>query len=167
MSSAPSNRVVQLVGKGVFILVGLGCLVGALAYAYRTQAFLRTSVAVQGNIAGFKQVDNVHRGTTMYFPVFRFDVPGSNSFTVVSRTSYGSSAFKVGESVAVRYPPGQPEKAVIDSFGQLWLMDLAVGTFGALFFALGLWTKVFGWRRSRRDLPSANPNSEVGIVQRQ
>jgi protein-S-isoprenylcysteine O-methyltransferase Ste14 len=72
----------------------------------------------------------------------------------------------VGERVTVRYPAGHPERAVIDSFGQLWLMDWAVGSFGALFFAIGLVTLIFGWRRGRRDLPSPNPDSEAGIVRR-
>lgn len=164
MVSAAPGRAGQLVGKFVFIFVGLGCLVGALTYAYRTQVFLRTSVTVQGRIAGFKPVRTTRNGLTTYAPVFRFDVPGSHFATVVSHTSSGSPAFKVGESVTVHYPPGYPEKAVIDSFGQLWFMDWAVGSFGALFLGIGMFTLVSG---RRRDLACPDPDSEVGIVRRQ
>jgi protein-S-isoprenylcysteine O-methyltransferase Ste14 len=103
----------------------------------------------------------------MYAPVFRFEVPGTHFATVVSHTSSSSPAFKVGEWVTVHYPAGHPEKAVIDSFGQLWLMDWAVGSFGALFFGVGVLTLVSGWRRNRRDLASPSPDSEVGIMRRQ
>jgi hypothetical protein len=167
MVSGTPSRAGQLLGKSVFILVGLGCLVGALIYAHRMQAFLRTSVTVQGRIAGFKPVRTTQNGLTTYAPVFRFEVPGTHFANVVSHTSSGSPAFKVGDWVTVHYPPGHPEQAVIDSFGQLWLMDLAVGSFGAIFFAVGLLTLLSGWRRNRRDLPSPSPDSQVGIVRRQ
>jgi hypothetical protein len=166
MQSASRSPAGQLAGKLVFLVVGLGCLVGAFRYAYRTEVFLRTSVTVQGRIAGFKPVRTIRTGRTTYAPVFRFDVPGSHFVTVVSRMSSGSPAFKVGESVTVHYPPGHPEEAVIDSFGQLWLMDCAVGGFGALFFGTGMLTLVSGWRRNRRDLPSPDPNAAVGILRR-
>jgi hypothetical protein len=166
MQSARPGRVGQLVGTCVFLVVGFACLGGALLYAYRTEVFLRTSVTVQGRIAGFKPVRTIRTGRTTYAPVFRFDVPGTHFATVVSHVSSGSPAFKVGESVTVHYPPGHPEEAVIDSFGQLWLMDCAVGGFGALFFGIGMLTLVSGWRRKRRDLPSPDPNAQVGILRR-
>jgi hypothetical protein len=166
MQSAAPGRASQLVGKCVFLIVGFGCLVGALIYAYRTQVFLRTSITVQGRIAGFKPVRTTRNGLTTYAPVFWFGVPGTHFATVVSRTSSGSPAFKVGELVTVHYPPGHREKAVIDSFGQLWLMDWAVGGFGAVFFAIGVLTLVAGWRRNRRDSPSPDPNAAVGILRR-
>jgi hypothetical protein len=156
----------QLVGKIVFIVVGLALLMGALISAYRTRTFLRTCMTVQGRIAGFMPVHRVRHGTT-YAPVFRFNLPGTRYATVVSHVSSSSPAFNVGEWVTVRYPAGHPEQAVIDSFGQLWLMDWASGGFGALFFGTGLLTLLSGWKRNRRDLASPNPDSEVGIVRRQ
>jgi Protein of unknown function (DUF3592) len=166
MQSASRSRAGQLAGKLVFLVVGLGCLVGSLRYAYRTEVFLRTAVTVQGKIAGFKPVRTRRGGHTTYAPVFRFDVPGTHFATVVSHVSSGSPAFRVGEPVTVHYPPGHPEEAVIDSFGQLWLMDCAVGGFGALFFGIGMLTLVSGWRRNRRDLPSPDPGAQVGILRR-
>jgi hypothetical protein len=166
MFSGTRSRASQLVGAWVFLIVGLGCLVGALTWAHRTQVFLRTSVTVQGKIAGFKPVHSIRRNRTTYAPVFRFEVPGSHFATVVSRTSSGTPEFNVGEWVTVHYPAGHPEKAVIDSFGQLWLMDLVLGSFGALFSALGMLTLVSGWMRSRRDLASPGADAAVGILKR-
>jgi hypothetical protein len=166
MQSANPGRAGQLVGSGVFLVFGLVALAGALISAYRTQTFLRTCMTVQGRIAGFKPVHSLRHNGTSYAPVFRFDVPGTHFATVVSHTSSSPPAFKVGEWVTVRYPAGHPERAVIDSFGQLWLMDLAVGSFGAVFFAVGLLTLVSGWRRSRRDLAFPNADADVGIVRR-
>ncbi|MGO9340730.1 MAG: DUF3592 domain-containing protein [Terracidiphilus sp.] len=166
MVSRTTGRAGQLVGKLVFLVVGLALLVGASISAYRTQSFLRTCMTVQGRIAGFKPVHGVRRNRTTYAPVFRFNVPGTHFETVVSRTSSNPPAFKVGEWVTVRFPAGHPEKAVIDSFGQLWLMDWAIGSFGALFFTVGLLTLISGWIRNRRDLASPNADASVGILRR-
>jgi len=136
-----------------------------LFYAYRTQIFLHNCLTVQGRIVGFRQINTSRSGST-YAPVFRFDVPGRPFATVVSRMSAGSPEFNVGEWVTVHYPAGHPEKAVIDSFGQLWFMDWACGSFGALFFAIGLLTLISGWWRNRRDLASPSRDDEAGIVRR-
>jgi hypothetical protein len=45
-------------------------------------------------------------------------------------------------------------------------MDWAVGSFGAIFFATGLWTLVSGWKRNRQDLESPNADAQVGIFRR-
>ncbi len=166
MVSRTPGRAGQLVGKWVFLVVGLALLVGASISAYRTQNFLRTCMTAQGRIAGFKPVHSIGRGRTTYAPVFRFNVPGTHFATVVSHTSSNPPAFKVGEWVTVRYPAGHPEKAVIDSFGQLWLMDWVCGCFGAVFFGFGLLTLISGWRGNRRDLASPNADAAVGIVRR-
>jgi len=161
-----SGRAGQLVGKCIFLTAGLVVLVGALISAHRTQTFLRTCITAQGRIAGFKPVHSARHGTS-YAPVFRFNVPGTHFATVVSHTSSNPPAFKVGEWVTVRYPAAHPEQAVIESFGQLWLMDWAFGSFGALFFTIGLLTLISGWRHKRRDLASPNADVEAGIVRRQ
>jgi hypothetical protein len=166
MQSAAPSRAGQLVGKCIFLVVGLVVLAWALISAHRTEIFLRSCVTVQGRIAGLKPVHNIRHNTTNYAPVFRFNVPGTHFATVVSQASSNPPAFKVGEWVNVCYPAGHPEAAVIDSFEQLWLMDCAFGSFGALFFAIGLLSLISGWRRNRRDLASPNPDSEVGIVRR-
>jgi hypothetical protein len=152
------------VGQCVFLVVGLGCLVGALISAHRTQEFLRTSLTVQGRITSFRKMHHARHNS--YAPVFRFELPGTRFATVVSRTSSSPPEFKVGDGVTVHYPAGHPEQAVIDSFGQLWLMDWVFGGFGALFFAVGLLTLVSGWRRNRRDLASPDSNAAVGILRR-
>jgi hypothetical protein len=166
MFSGTRSRAGQLVGSCVFLFVGLGCLVGALIAAHRTQVFLRTALTVPGRIEGYKTIHRIRHSSTTYAPVFRFEVPGTHFATIVSRTSSGTPEFKVGEWVTVHYPAGHPEMAVIDSFGQLWLMDWAFGGFGALFFAIGMLTLISGWRRNRLDLASPDPNAAVGILQR-
>jgi hypothetical protein len=166
MGSATSGRTGQLVGKCIFLVVGLVFLFGSLISAFRTQLFLSKCVTVQGRIAGFKAVSTSRHNSLSYAPIFGFGVEDGHFVTVVSHTSSSPPAFKVGELVTVRYPAGHPEAAVIDTFGQLWLMDLAVGSFGAVFFAVGLLTLVSGWRRGRRNLAFANADADVGIVRR-
>lgn len=161
MQSGTPGRASQLVAKCVFLIVGLVFFVGALISAYRTHAFLRTCVTAQGRIAGFKPVHSSRRNSTTYAPVFRFDVPGTHFATVVSHTSSNPPAFTVGEAVTVRYPTGHPEQALIDSFGQLWLMDWAFGGIGALIFGIGLLTLLYRQRGKRREPALSNDGSGI------
>ncbi|HUD15383.1 MAG TPA: DUF3592 domain-containing protein [Terracidiphilus sp.] len=138
MQSATPGRVVLLLVLGGMLGMGTLFLGGALISAHFTQKFLRTSVTAQGRVVALRPVRGGQHNSLTYAPVFRFDVPGTHFSTVVSNTSSSPPAFKVGEVVTVHYQPGHPEKAVIDSFGQLWLGDLVFGISGAMAIGIGL-----------------------------
>jgi hypothetical protein len=150
----------------IFLIVGLGFIVAAIAFAYRTQVFLSTCTTAQGRIVALKSVRSTRRHTITYAPVFRFNVPGTHFATVVSRTSSNPPSFNVGEWVTVRYPADHPEQAVIDSFGQLWLWDWGFGGFGALFCAVSLLPLILGRLRRPPDLESPSSDAGVGIARR-
>jgi hypothetical protein len=138
MQSARAGRLVLLLVLCGTLGMGTLFLGGALISAHFTQQFLRTSVTTQGKVVGLKPVSSSRHNSLTYAPVFHFDVPGTHFATVVSHISSSPPAFKVGEAVTVRYQPGHPEKAVIDSFGQLWSGDLIFGMAGAISIAIGL-----------------------------
>ena len=52
-------------------------------------------------------------------------------------------AFRVGETVAVKYDPSDPTIAEVDSFATLWGLVLLRSGFGAVFLIMGLATLVF------------------------
>lgn len=64
----------------------------------------------------------------------------------------GSPAYRLGESVAVRYLPDQPWNAVISSsFHEMWLAPVLAGGIGALFCGFALLV-----RRAERRKPPAS-----------
>jgi hypothetical protein len=138
MQFATPGRVVLLLVLCGTLGMGTLFLGGALISAHFTQKFLRTSLTAQGRVVALRPVRSGQHNSLTYAPVFRFDVPGTHFSTVVSNTSSSPPAFKVGEVVTVHYQPGHPEKAVIDSFGQLWLGDLVFGISGAMAIGIGL-----------------------------
>lgn len=149
MPSGNPGRVIVSLIMWAALGTGILCLGGALISAHLTQQFLRTSVTAEARIVALKPVRVGQDNSVSYAPVFRFDVPGTHFATVVSNTSSKPPAFKVGETVTVHYQQGHPEKAVIDSFGQLWLADLVFGIFGAISIGMGMLISV-GMRTSRR-----------------
>jgi len=161
MSSVTPGRVVWLLIKWTFLLIGPLFLGGALISAYHTKMFLRRSVTVQGRVVFMKPVREPQHNRLSFAPVFRFDVPGTHFATVVSNTSSNPPAFKVGEAVTVHYERGHPENAVIDSFGQLWLGDWVFGSVGALFTGLSLLILVSVRRGKRRDLGLSDSGSGI------
>ena len=130
MQSVTPGRALGRLIIWTFPVMGSLFLLGALISAHNTQMFLRRSVTTQGRIVGLKPVHSTRDNSISFAPVFRFDVPGWHFATVISHTSSNPPAFKVGEVVTVHYEQGHPQEAVIDSFGQLWLMDF--GYLGAL-----------------------------------
>lgn len=162
MPSRNPGRVIVLLILWATLGTGILSLAGALISAHSTQQFLHNSVTAQARIVALKPVHIGRYSSISYAPVFRFDVPGTHFATVVSNTSSNPPAFKVGEVVTVSYPPGHPEKAVIDSFGQLWSVDLAFGVFGALATGFGLLI-LFAIHTSRRQ-KLAPPDSPSGIT---
>ena len=64
--------------------------------------------------------------------------------------------------MTVHYQPGHPEKAVIDSFGQLWLSDVVFGISGAISIGIGLLI-LFVARKVKRQVQAA-ADSGSGIT---
>ena len=167
MESGTPGRVLLLLIMWTFLGMGLLFLAGALISAHFTQQFLRRGVTVQGRVVALKPVRSTRDNSITYAPVFRFDVPGSHFATVVSNTSSCPPAFKAGEVVTVHYQQGHPEKAVIDSFEQLWLGDWVFGSVGALSTGIGLLILISTRKRGRRDLIPSDAGSGITRFERQ
>jgi hypothetical protein len=126
-------RVVRL----VFVAVGMLFLGRAAYLALSTASLLHQSIEVDGRIVAVVQMHKaIHTGLT-YAPVFRFPLEDGRPFTVQSGVHANPPEFRGGERVKVYYQRGHPERAVIDSVGQLWRDDLALAFVGLIFVALG------------------------------
>jgi hypothetical protein len=106
---------VPLLACGILLL--LGCL--RLGW----QATERATATVVGH--------EVSEGdeSTYYTPVARFLFGGEEFLVRGGLAQAGRPPYRVGQTVAVFYPPGRPDKAMVGRFEGLWiaLVPLVVG----------------------------------------
>jgi hypothetical protein len=120
----------------LFALVGGAMLIVAGRQFARRRAFVRHSAVASGTIVGL--TENREREEISYFPTVRFRTASGREVTFESEMGSSSEAGRIGDTVAVRYRPDQPEAAEIDSFMSLWGMALLSGGLGLVFLFLGL-----------------------------
>jgi Protein of unknown function (DUF3592) len=137
MQSNSPGKVVWLVIRLLFVFAGL-LFLGRGGYgALSTESLLRESIATDGRIVSLERVHRVQRSGFKYLPVFRFTLENGQPFTVESRVGSNPPEFKLGEAVKVYYKRDHPEWAVINSMGQLWMDDVALGFAGVILTAFG------------------------------
>jgi len=122
----------NVVGYGIFFVVGLAMLIGSYFIIQRRLQFLQTSTAAASGVV----VENVYIKGTMhesgcYCPRIRFQTVDGHEINFVSDSGCNPAAYSVGESVSLLYDPQQPEKASINSLTSLWLLPF-------LLFILGM-----------------------------
>lgn len=87
------------------------------------------------------------RNHTTYFPVVAFKTSDGTRVEFVGSSGSSSPTFVRGQQVDVIYTPGNPPKARINTFGELWAPPLLLTTFGAIFFAIGFAPIFIRWKR--------------------
>ncbi|SEF59827.1 Protein of unknown function [Bryocella elongata] len=113
--------------------------------------FLHRAVAATGTIVSMDVREDVGDGGTVvtYVPVFTFTTQG-REVAVHSNAGGKEDAYRIGQTVAVRYLASDPEHAQIESFGQTWGLSLgfliAAGACGVLWGAMRV-------KRGAREFP--------------
>jgi hypothetical protein len=96
------------------IAVFLG-IVTFLLFA-NTLTFVGSAVSVPGEVVGLER----EPGEDLYSPRVRFTTVGGRQVEFVSSMYSKPPGFHVGEQVTVRYSPGRPERAEVQSFFRIW-----------------------------------------------
>jgi len=123
------------------ILVGCGFLFSALRIYQGRKRFLGGAGAAAGTVVEV-QVRGVGRNAVSV-PVFEFRTAEGVVQRAESLQGSGFQGFEVGEAVAVRYDPGNPSRAEVDSFAVLWGLALLRLGFGAVFLLMGTVALIF------------------------
>jgi len=123
---------------GIFLLIGLGLLGGAVLSFVTTWRFIDGAVAADGVVIAFEERWDSDDGAYTYYPRVTFETEDRRKFEFTSDTGSRPAAFDVGEPVRVLFDPAQPDAARIDSFLQLWLLPLILGGIGTVFSGFGL-----------------------------
>jgi Protein of unknown function (DUF3592) len=136
----------------VYLFVGLVCVVGpgllliAAVTGVERALFLRSAATAEGAIIALR--DTQSAGSKSFFPIFQFKAANGKSYTVTSNIAERPTSWRLGGPVRVLYQPDRPENARIDSFAQLWMLQVVVGVVGAAFSTIPVLVLI---RRFRSD----------------
>ena len=119
-----------------FALIGLGLVVSG-----RTRRFLTTGCRADGVVTALVPRTNMEGpdlARTTYAPSVEFTAQTGALRSFTSATAASRPAYRVGQHVVVVYDPRNPRKAIILSFGEVWLVPLILWGLGALFMLIGM-----------------------------
>jgi hypothetical protein len=127
------------IGACFLFFAGFVLLVLAAFFTWRTSSFIQRSQSAPGRVTALEPVTGQDSGsnrTINYAPVFSFKAADSKTYSVTSSTSSNPPGFEVGDDVTVLYNPEDPQQARINTFGQLWLVPVILGSTGTVFFII-------------------------------
>ena len=120
-----------------FLLVGLGMIVAALVVALRTaQWIMRTQIASGTVVRTELSVDD--EGGKAWYPVVEYATVAGAKVQFRSSVGSGSTAWKPGDAVQVRYDPADPQNAAIDRWFYLFLVPLVLVFIGVIFAGIAI-----------------------------
>jgi len=149
------NTAIVLLVVGTLLLgVGIWLFMGKLE-------FVDHSTVADGIVTDLESSSSKNGRT--YRPVVNFRDSGGQEQTFVSSMGSSPASYEVGESVKVRYEPGKPSMAVIDSFWEVWGIVTVVVGFGSIFLAIGTGIIYAAIRtnRLRKELPKTGRMIEL------
>lgn len=126
------------------VFVVLGVLLGAAALVTNTlvdQSWAERSEKVSGSVVDLRESFRTRSGDSpsirerRYCPIVEYTVDGARH-RLESRVC-STSRPEIGEAVTVRYNPGNPGDAAVDSWIGRWLAVVILGGMGAFFLAIG------------------------------
>jgi hypothetical protein len=132
----------------MIFLVALGFgLVGALSLGLGLFSFFRDrrrlphfSEVGEGVVSGLTEPND----EGFVRPCVRF-ARGGVTVTVTGDVGSCPPAYRVGQRVAVRYPPGRPDLAILADFRHLYLFEVSSIGFGAAFVGAAVLLLVLRW----------------------
>jgi hypothetical protein len=130
------------------ILAALCGLVGTLLLSLGLFCFFRDrrhlpqfSEVGEGIVAGFTEADE----EGFVRPHVRF-THGRETVIIIGDVGSNPPGYRVGQKVAVRYPPGRPRLAIIADFRHLHLFNVANIFFGTVSIGVAILLLYLQWR---------------------
>ncbi|MFN2099529.1 DUF3592 domain-containing protein [Altererythrobacter sp. MF3-039] len=120
----------------LFGLIGLGLLGGSLWAWSSSQSYISDGIRTTGTVIDLDYRDS-DEGSGTYAPVVEFTDREGATRIYRSSSSSNPPAYRRGEQVTLYYMPGEPERAMIDSFSDRYLLPLILGVLGLAFSGIG------------------------------
>jgi hypothetical protein len=121
----------------VFLVVGVGMLVGALALWNSTRGFVARAQSAPGQVIELLEVRDKDGGSSTWKPRVTFTAAAGQQITFDSSFSANPAPYRVGEAVEVLYESTDPAGARIRGFGSLWMGPMILGGLGLVFATIG------------------------------
>jgi hypothetical protein len=120
----------------IFLIVGVGLLLGFFFTFSRTRRFLASAQEARAEVIGIKETGSTGQ-SRVYYPVLRYRTQQGATKEVVSSVGSNPPRYKEGESVAILYDPAQPGDVRIHSFFNVWVGPVVLGGLGVIMTAVG------------------------------
>lgn len=125
-------------GIGLF-----GCLVlglGLFCFLRDRRRLPHSSEFGEGVVSGFTEPDD--EGFVRVRVMF---VSGGKTFNITGSVGSNPPGYRVGQRIAVRYPPGKPRLALIADFRHLYLFSVSAIAFGTVSVGVAVLLLVLQW----------------------
>lgn len=141
---------------GIFAVIGLGLLAGAIFAVQHTRHFIQGAVSVPAvvteNVWQDGSGSSIGAGTSgSYYPRVLFHTTDGQEISLITKAGSSPPAYHVQEQVTVLYDPTEPHHASIRSFGELWLLPTILAGMGIVFCSFGAVAAVVASIHTRKD----------------
>ena len=124
----------------VFSLVGgLLALIGVFLFI-RTRVFIGKAQEVKGMVIQmvYSRTSSSSGSGGGYAPVYQFRTIDGQTITIHDSLSSNPPGFQVGQEIDVLYESGNPQKARINKWMNLYFMPVLLGGMGLIFGGVGM-----------------------------
>lgn len=136
ISSGPA-----LLALGIGLVSALFLGLGLYSFFKGRRLLPHFSEVGEGVVSGFTESDD----EGFVRPRVRF-VLGGVTVTITGAVGSNPPAYRVGQRVSVRYPPGKPRLAILADFQNLYLGDVALIGFGVAGVGVAVLLLVLYWQ---------------------
>jgi hypothetical protein len=124
----------------IFLIFGLSSTLAGILLFRNVYAKMRTWKTVSGTVVGYKEYENqqANRSTSSFCPQVQFTTDEGKMIAFTSSNGSSRRPYRIGATVKVLCPPGDPAKATIKSFSNLCILPIVAVVFGVAFALIGL-----------------------------
>jgi len=128
----------------LFLLIGLAVLISGIIAAVKQKGKIARGVPATGTVVDLVRKIFNPGSAGVYCPVVQFTTGAGQLIKFESGFGTMPASHRVGQTIAVRYDPTNPQSAQVDSASGNWFVPGCTIAMGLLFFAMGLVFVVIG-----------------------
>ena len=128
----------------LFLLIGLAVLISGIIAAVKQKGKIARGVPATGTVVDLVSKIFNPGSAGVYCPVVQFTTGAGQLIKFESGFGTLPASHRVGQTIAVRYDPTNPQSAEVDSASGNWFVPGCTIAMGFLFFAMGLVFVVIG-----------------------
>lgn len=119
---------------------GSSMLLVGVILIYKRMRFVAQSAVAIGNLVSYYASSSAdhHGSRTHFFPIIRFWAQDGKKYELTSAAGYSSKKYPEGHEFRVRYSTGNPSKAFVDNFLNLWTGPLALTAMGIIVLSIAM-----------------------------